>query len=246
MKRRFLPLLFCAVLVFFFYSCGSNEEKSNSETKSTDSTVTPEPAPTAPVSTIVTTPVNMLIVRHKVANFNKWKMDYDGHDTARVANGIHNYVIGQSLADSNDVLVVLKLDDVDKAKAFTNSPGMKEVMQKAGVRGKPTRSFITTVWQDTAKVNSVIRSRTTFMVKNFEDWRQSFESQKQTRLDNGISDRAIGYDMDNHNKVSLVVVVNDTAKARTFWKSDQLKQLRAASGVIGEPVRFVYRVVQRY
>jgi hypothetical protein len=247
MERRFLPLSFCTALIFFFSSCGSNQEKSGADAKDADTTGTAtQTAPAATSTTIVSTPTNMLVVRHKVTNFNKWKMAYDGHDTARVASGIHNYVVGRGLEDSNDVLVALKVDDVAKAKAFGNNPGMKAAMQKGGVSGKPTMSFTTMVWQDTARTSSNIRSRTTFTVKDFDAWRTSFEGQRQTRQDNGLADRAFGYDMDNHNKVTVVVVVNDTAKARAFWKSDQLKQLRAASGVIGQPERFVYRVVQRY
>jgi hypothetical protein len=38
----------------------------------------------------------------------------------------------------------------------------------------------------------------------------------------------------------------DTAKAFAYYKSDILKKRRAESGVIGEPERFLYRVVQRY
>ena len=247
MKHRFLPLLFCTSLVFFFSSCGPSDQKTGSDAKSPDSTgaVTP-PAPAAAASNIVTTPTNMLVILHKVANFDKWKTLYDGHDTARVANGLHNYVIGRGVEDSNNVLVALKMDDVDKAKAFANNPSLKQTMQKGGVQGKPQVSFITMVWQDTSRTNANIRSRTIFMVKNFDDWRKVFEQQRQVRMDNGLSDRAFGYDLDNHNKVTLVLTVNDTAKAKAFWKSDQLKQLRAASGMIGVPERYVYRVAQRY
>jgi hypothetical protein len=38
----------------------------------------------------------------------------------------------------------------------------------------------------------------------------------------------------------------DTAKAFAYYKSDALKKRREASGVIGEPDRFLYRVVKRY
>jgi len=44
----------------------------------------------------------------------------------------------------------------------------------------------------------------------------------------------------------LVGAVLDTAKAHAYWKSDMLKQRRAAGGVIGTPQRVVYTVVKRY
>jgi hypothetical protein len=101
-------------------------------------------------------------------------------------------------------------------------------------------------FQDTASVASDIRSRTTFTVKDFGAWQIAFEDGKQERLDNGIAVRAYGHDVDDDKKVVLVTVVLDTAKAFAYYKSDMLKKRRAASGVISEPERFLYRVMQRY
>jgi hypothetical protein len=198
-------------------------------------------------STIVTTPQNMMVVTHKVANFAKWKTSYDEHDSMRLANGIHNYVVGRGIEDSNMVLVAVKVDDIDKAKSFSKDPSLKKAMQKGGVIGSPSMKFTTMVFQDTGAINpDIIRSRTTFTVKDFEAWKKSFESHKQTRIDNGITERAYGHDVDDDHKVTLVVAVNDTAKAKAFWTSDLLKQQRAESGVTSQPNRFLYRVVQRY
>jgi hypothetical protein len=83
-------------------------------------------------------------------------------------------------------------------------------------------------------------------VKNWENWQRSFDSTRQIRMDNGLIDRAYGHDANDDKKVTLVVAVADTAKAYAFWKSDQLKQLRSGSGAMGEPDRFLFRVVKRY
>ena len=58
--------------------------------------------------------------------------------------------------------------------------------------------------------------------------------------------RAYGHDVDDDHKVELVTAIMDTAKAAAYWKSDMLKKRRVAGGVIGEPDRFVFRVVARY
>src|SRR6266853_996051 len=127
---RFTGLLFGAAMVFFLSSCGGNETK---ESASKDSTAannnTTEAKPETVTSTIVTTPQAMMVVTHKVANFAKWKASYDGHDSMRLANGIHSYVIGRGLKDSNMVLVAVKVDDMAKAKSFANDPSLKKAMQ---------------------------------------------------------------------------------------------------------------------
>jgi hypothetical protein len=190
----------------------------------------------------------MVVITHKVADFAKWKPAYDGHDSARMASGLHNFVIARGLQDSNMVLVALKADDVSKAKAFAKDPGLKKAMQKGGVMGTPSISFVTMVFQDTANVNSDIRSAATFKVKDWNAWQQAFEAadSKQERLDNGLTLRAYGHAVDDDHNVTVVTAVLDSAKAYAYWKSDMLKKRRAASGVIGEPKRFIYRIVQRY
>ncbi len=144
------------------------------------------------------------------------------HDSARLANGMHSYVIGRGLQDSNMVLVSLKVDDMAKAKAFAKDPGLKKAMQKGGVTGTPSFAFLTMTFQDTAQVASDIRSRTTFMVKDWSAWQKGFEDGKQERLDNGIGLRAFGHDVDNDKKVVLVTVELDSAKAFAYYKSDML------------------------
>ncbi len=249
MKRIDLTcLLCCAAFVLFMSSCGGSGTKDkpagDSSTVTTDTKTTDA---TAPVNTIITTPQSMVIVTHKVADYAKWLMAYEGHDSARLANGLHNYVIGRGLKDSNMVMVALKADDMAKAKAFTKDPSLKMAMQKGGVMGAPMISFQTSTWQDTVQLAPMtLRSRTTFSVKDWAAWEKSFMDGKQERLDNGITDRVIGHDADDDKKVSLVTAVMDTTKAFAYYKSDALKKRREASGVIGEPQRFLFYVVKRY
>jgi hypothetical protein len=242
---RIFPIYFLAV-VLFFLSCNGNEEKTNTDKMSSDTatTTTATPEPVAP-STIVTTPQVMMLIKHKVANFAKWQVAYDNHDSVRLASGMHSYVIGRGVADSNMVFVAIKADDTAKAKAFGKSPNLKQAMQKGGVIGAPSASMVTIMYLDTT-VTAPMRSMTTFMVKDWDAWTKAFEEGKQERMDNGLTVRAYGHDVDNNNKVTLITAVIDSAKAAAYWNSDMLKKRRAASGVIGVPERFVYRVVKKY
>jgi hypothetical protein len=238
-KFNVTSMLLQAALAIFLISCGGGDEKSTNDATSTETASTT-------VNTIVTTPQAMVIVIHKVADYAKWKSGYDAHDSARLANGLHNYVIGRGLNDSNTVLVALKADDMAKAKAFAQSPDLKTVMQKAGVVGQPTMNFLTATWQDTSDVGAIPRSLTTFSVKDWDAWVKNFEEGKQERTDNGIVARVISHDADDNKKVALVTAVTDTTKAFAFYKSDALKKRREAGGVIGEPQRFLFTIAARY
>ena len=245
---RFTGMLLSLAILVFSVSCNN---QSSEETTATDSTTTDTMANTttaAPASTISTTPQDMVVATHKVKDYDKWKASYDEprHDSLRLANGMHSYVIGRGLQDPNMVLVALKADDMNKAKSFAKDPSLKKAMQEGGVTGPPSIKFTTMVWQDTAQISTDLRSRTTFMVKDWEKWRSYFDSTRQHRLDNGVQDRAYGHDVDDNHKVTVVVALTDSTKAQAMWKSDDFKKRLAESGVIGQPQRFLYRMVQRY
>lgn len=246
MLRKFYVPLFAGVFLLSLVSCGGKDEKTTTETINTDTTTNMSSTEPVAASTIVTTPQHMMLAKHRIGNYAKWKDSYDAHDSLRLANGLHSYVIGQSPTDANMIFVVLKADDPAKAKTFAKDPSLKKAMQKGGVTGTPVISQVTMVWQDTATLSGPIRSMTTFTVKDWAAWEKSFLEGTQERTDNGIVARTYGHDADNDKKVVVVTAITDSAKAAEYWKSDMLKKRRAAGGVIGQPDRFLFRIVQRY
>jgi hypothetical protein len=241
-KLLLMPSLAAALLLLS--SCGGNTatEQANSDTTATTTAGAP-----AVINTIVTAPQGMFIVTHKVSDFQKWLAAYEANDSLKLAYGLHNYVVGRGFEDSNMVLVATKADDMAKAREFAKSSSLKQAMQRSGVVGAPTMQFLTATWQDTATLgNSTLRSRTMFSVKDWAAWEKSFTDGRAERTANGIADRVYGHDPDDDKKVSLVTAVTDTAKAFAYYKSDALKNRRAAGGVIGEPQRFLFYVVKRY
>lgn len=241
---RSIQLLAFVLSFFLFSSCGENKESSTTDTISTDTSATTSPK--EPVSAVTTTPRHMMLVKHRVRNYEKWLSSFEAHDSLREANGLHKYVVGRKVGDSNMLLVSVKADNIDKALTFSKDPSLKQAMQKGGVTGTPDFSLVTIVWQDTQRISSNLRSLTTFSVKDWNAWQSNFQAGKQERMDNGITDRAYGYDAASNNKVTVVTAILDTAKAFAYWKSDMLKQRRAQGGVIGEPNRFLFYLAKRY
>jgi hypothetical protein len=246
-QLRFTCTLVYASVLIFLTSCGGGgREKNTADTTLTEIDTAATVSMASETNTTITTPQNMCLVKHKVANFSKWLPSYDEHDSMRLANQVHSYVIGRGVKDPDMVVVALKVDDLDKAKAFTKDPSLKKAMQKGGVTGSPMISFVTMTFQDTVTLQSDVRSWTTFTVKDWETWQKAFEEGRKDRMDNGLAVRAYGHDADDNKKVVVVVAVLDSAKATAYWKSDMLKQRMAAGGVVGEPERFLFRVVKRY
>ncbi len=231
-------------MTVFFLSCNQGEEKNASEPAVT-AAETPAVKPMEPAPAVK--PGNFLLIKHKVANYAKWLVAYESHDSVRLANGLTNYVLGRGAgSDSNTVLVALKMADVNKAKELTASPAMKERMQKGGVLGMPSITFLETVMMDTSTNSSTTRMIVTHRVKDWDNWKKSFDSHKQTRLDAGLLDRAIGYGVGDNHTVTVVFAITDMVKAKAFGASKDLKDKMAEAGVEGPPTIFYYTVAKKY
>jgi hypothetical protein len=250
-SKQFLPTSLLATILCFLVACNGNEEKTGTDTADSDTATTTtdtsatmaEPVAT---STVTRTPQGMFMAKHRVANFSKWMASYEAHDSMRLANGLHSYVIGRGVQDTNMVLVVVKADDMAKAKAFSKDASLKKAMQAGGVIGAPTMQHLNATYQDTAVLSDAMRSLSVFNVKDWVNWQKGFEDGRSERIENGIADRVYGNDPENPNKVVVVTAAVDSAKATAYWKSDKLKQRREAGGVIGSPDRFLFRIVKRY
>jgi hypothetical protein len=83
-----------------------------------------------------------MLVRHKVADFTKWKPVYDAHSSARQKAGLKEEHLFCNAEDPSEVLLLFSVEDVDKAKAFAASDDLREAMAKAGVSDKPDIYFL--------------------------------------------------------------------------------------------------------
>ena len=239
MKSVSLPaqLLFSAILVVSV-SCNSGTDKK--DTAVADSTVKPMVA-AAPVSQ------DIMTIKHKVISYAKWKLAHDAGDSARMAAGMHNYVIARGTEDSNIVFIAMHIDSVEKAKAFASSPNLKDMMQKAGVISAGAEvDYWHTVFTDTTTMLPTVRVMIKHKVKDWDTWKKTFDEHKQSRVDAGLADRVVSYAIGDTHMVGLVFAVSDMAKAKAFMNSKDLAEKMKASGVEGPPSIFFYQVVKKY
>jgi hypothetical protein len=236
-KHIFNNCLMAVASAILLVSCNSGKEKE-AEEKPADSTAVKKEIPAGPS--------HLLLVRHKVADFAKWFPGYEAHDSARLANGVHSYVISRSLDDSNMVLIAMKVDDVDKAKAFSTSADLKEVMKKVGVISAPVADIVEVVFNDATDIQEPNRMMITQKVKDFDAWKKAFDSHKQARTDAGLTDRVVATSVNDKNTVTVVVAVSDLAKAKAFSQSKDLRDKMKEAGVEGAPDIVFFRIVKKY
>ena len=83
-----------------------------------------------------------LLVRHKVADFAKWKPVYDDHLPARQKAGLKEVHLLRNIENPNEVILLFSVEDPDKAKAFAASDDLRQAMEKGGVSDKPDVYFL--------------------------------------------------------------------------------------------------------
>jgi hypothetical protein len=228
---KMLNPLFGLGLLVALFSCGSSTEPAKDDTKKADSpAVAATPPPPPPFQ-----PFDVVEIRHRVKSYAKWRPSFDADSVNRKPVGLETIDVNRNDADSNDILIVMKASDLDKAKAFSTSPKLKEAMQKGGVVSKPvveTFHIIRLNMNSHEKEAVVINHK----VKDFATWLKAFDGEgADSRANQGLIDLALGRGIADSNLVQIVFDIKDTAKARASIFSEDKKKLMTSAGVIGKP-----------
>ena len=147
--------------------------------------------------------------------------------------------------NTNQVMIIEKIDDVQKAKDFTTSPTLKEAMQKAGVTSAPEFSYYDVVRNDDSKIDTKSRVMITHKVKDFDAWLKVYDGEGMaTRAEEGMVDRVIARGVDDPNMVHIVFAITDMAKAKAAIASETKKKLMMSAGVDGPPTIEFYTMAE--
>ena len=84
-----------------------------------------------------------VLVRHTVESYAKWRPIFDEHDAIRKAAGqVGTPQVFRSGDDPFQIVILMEWDELEKARKFTESPDLREAMEKAGVAGPPDITFL--------------------------------------------------------------------------------------------------------
>ncbi len=229
-----------SIMFLFFSSCNQGEENKGTEALEKNDSVA------APKVEATTNSGNLMLIKHTVSDFARWLPLYESQDSVRLSYGLHNYGVSRGVDDTNMVMVALKMDDINKAKAFAALPTLKNRMQKSGVVGAPTIMYYNRQTLFLSTNDPSTRAMITHKVKDWTAWKKEFDNHKQARKDAGLTDRSVGYEVDNDKMVTIVEVVGDLEKAKAFFASKDLKNKMQAAGVEGPPTIFMYNLVKKF
>jgi len=78
-----------------------------------------------------------IMVKHKVADYDKWRGMFDSDKVARETAGQVSEQVFRSQGDPSEVVLLFEWDTVEKINEFMSSDHLKQKMQEAGVTSQP-------------------------------------------------------------------------------------------------------------
>ncbi len=224
-KHNFPNLLLATLFAIFLSACGGEPKEATTE-PAAETTAVPAPA----------TLFSAVVVKHTVADFAKWKAAFDANAQARTDTELTPLSIMRDKDNPNLVFVSMKAANLQKAKDFTTSPGLKEAMQNGGVTGVPEITFYNTIRFNENPAATPDRVIITHRVKDFDAWLKVYDEEgTAARAGDGFVDRALARGVDDPNLVLISFVVTDMAKGKAAIASEAKKQLMMSAGVEGPP-----------
>ncbi len=72
----------------------------------------------------------LMLIHHRVKDYDAWRPLYDAHENSRASAGITNGRVFRKAEDPNDLVILFDAADVAKARSWTTSEDLKSTMQK--------------------------------------------------------------------------------------------------------------------
>ena len=84
----------------------------------------------------------VVILKHKVENYKKWEAIYNQDVQRRQNTGMKELTHGRDVDSPNEVYMIFETNEVVRARELMLDSELKELMEEAGVLGKPEMVII--------------------------------------------------------------------------------------------------------
>jgi hypothetical protein len=154
---------------------------------------------------------------------------------------MEDLLVSSDTNNNNDIKIVFKVSDIQKAKDFAANPKLKAAMEKGGVISKPAIEFFHVIrFNPDSKEKQWVE--VTHKVKDFEAWLKVFDGEGTAgRASQGLIDVVLARGITDSNMVQMIFDIKDMAKAKASVTSEKKKKLMMGAGVIGTPKIVFYK-----
>ena len=182
---------------------------------------------------------NYLTVIHECKDYTTWKKAYDTDAAKRAAAGLTEFHVLREHDNANLVALMFGVDDVDRAKAFTQSSDLAAAMKTAGIVGSPKVRFRHGEYN---RVAAPIFATMTLSVRDYHTALKAYTMDAADRKGAGLTDLAVLQLDDDPNNLLILWAASDVARATAFFDSPALAAHMAKNaGVVGPPERHFWK-----
>ena len=175
------------------------------------------------------------LITHPVADFDRWKIGFDGHEPVRRAAGMLAHHVNRAQDDPNLVTIFLALSDLDQAKAFVASPDLAETMQSFGVTGPPVIRWLQPIRESVVWDRQLPAFLLHHRVADFDTWLAGYDAAGSIQQAGGIIGHAANRWIDDPAMVTVYHQAESFETLQTFLAHPDLKAAMETAGVISAP-----------
>ena len=180
-------------------------------------------------------PTAALMIRYRVADFDKWKEVFDDHEGDRIGAGIVAHHINRAEDDPNSLAVYLAVGDIDKARAYAQSDELRQYMQDGGIIGTPEATWMRPVLEAAVWDRELPAMIVSHAVADFDRWLAGYNAADEMRADAGIVGHAVNQALDDPSYVVVYHQAESFEALHEMAASNELKGAMEAAGVTSAP-----------
>ena len=184
-----------------------------------------------------------LLAAHHVADYDTWKKAFDAHAQARVDAGCLGHEVYRDADDPGLIHVWLPGTSAERLQEFAASPDLRESMERAGVQGPPSITFVRPRLVDVDPAAGSAGMIASHAVQDYESWRAAYDALDEHRRGVGITGHAVYQVVGEPDRVVVYHQAESLETLREFVASATLAEAMQKAGVVGPPdIRFVQAV----
>jgi quinol monooxygenase YgiN len=180
-------------------------------------------------------PPHAALLTHRVEDVDRWKAAFDGHEPARRAAGILGHHIYRAEDDAHLITLCVTFSDLDQAKAFTASPELGELMQKAGVVSRPEIQWLKPIRHEVVSDRQLPAFLLRHRVADVDTWAAGYDAAGELRRSAGIIGHAAYRSVDDPALITVSHQAETFDALHSFLADPQLQAAMHEAGVISEP-----------
>ena len=78
-----------------------------------------------------------MLCKHRVQDFERWHRIFASHAEEQKKAGLHLLYLLRDTIDPNHIVYLFRVDNMNTAKGFTETPEASNAAEESGVIGKP-------------------------------------------------------------------------------------------------------------